>query len=653
MKYLNLFEQQLNQIIGESVTKWVAPTKKNIMEAKGHLDHPEDDVFIRNDSGATAVNAITSTAKNPKNITIKWDGYPALIFGRGPDGKFTIVDKHMFNRGVRNLNTVEDWIANEQSRGENTRSELIDIVKEIWPGLEKECRGQGYYWGDLLFRRPLTAKNGVYTFRANPNGITYTVDANSDIGKLLANKTAGIAVHQYISPNAASTDEATSLNGTIGELKNNSNVALVPSAMPVVPSINIDPTLLTRAKSSISKYAGKVQQFFDNAPQNKNAFTQLFTTYLNSRIVSGDLSNLVDGFIKWIEQRFGKQVDTDKLSTTMGAKLYDYIVSNKSYVEMAFKIWIDIYNLKNNVVSQLDQAAKASPVKGFLDDGTETQEGFVSNGYKFINRMGFARQNLAARPTAVNEAKNSGRVVVVYGGGFQPFHVGHLSSYLQAKKAFPGADIYVAASNDTSTRPIPFDDKKFLAQQAGVADNFVQVKIPLSPKEILSNYDPAKDKFVLVRSERDPVPYTKKDGSPAYLQPMTSIDKMEPFGKHAYVLVTKRHDFELDGQPVYSGTQVRDMYKNADDAGKMKIISQLYPKSTKKKLIKQKLDSFLVDDLNEADNPDFYPGNFTSPIPGTPGDLSDPRSAKEKRRDAIKQAKQARGMRKWMGHYNG
>ena len=52
------------------------------------------------------------------------------------------------------------------------------------------------------------------------------------------------------------------------------------------------------------------------------------------------------------------------------------------------------------------------------------------------------------------------KVIFVYGGGFQPFHVGHLSSYLEAKHAFPNADFYVVASNDTKTRPIPFKEKQ-------------------------------------------------------------------------------------------------------------------------------------------------------------------------------------------------
>jgi len=63
----------------------------------------------------------------------------------------------------------------------------------------------------------------------------------------------------------------------------------------------------------------------------------------------------------------------------------------------AFMIWSAIYNLKAPVVKQLDKASKSSPVKGYLEDGTQTQEGYVANGFKFVDRMGFSRQNLLGR----------------------------------------------------------------------------------------------------------------------------------------------------------------------------------------------------------------------------------------------------------------
>ena len=190
--------------------------------------------------------------------------------------------------------------------------------------------------------------------------------------------------------------------------------------------------------------------------------------------------------------------------------------------------------------------------------------------------------------------------IVIYGGGFQPFHEGHLSSYLQAKKALPDATFYVAASNDVKQRPIPFKDKQFLAQQAGVVDPFVETKNPMNPQEILAQYDPEQDVYVMVRSERDPVPYTKKDGSPAYYQPYVKGQPMAPFGQHAYVVVTKKHNFTINGEEVYSGSQVRSMYSSADNASKMKMIKQLYPKSKQQQMIKKLLDKYLANPQEPA-----------------------------------------------------
>jgi hypothetical protein len=364
----------------------------SINEDKGHLDHPEDLVFLQDIAGANkAVSSIISVVKNPKSITIKWDGYPALIFGRGPNGKFSIVDKHMFNKkdGTgRQIYSPEQFIKYDLDRGVE-RGGLHELIKQIWPGLEKEAKGKGYYWGDLLFSQPLTAQDGLYKFRANPNGITYTVDEDSDIGKLLSNKVAGIAVHQFLSPDAVSTDQAQPLNGTIGNLKNNSNVAIVPSAMPVTPNVKINAKLLNNAKSAIAKYSTVVDKLMNTAPQARNTFNQLFTTYINKKIVSGDLNNLIEDFMTYVEQR--------PMSVPMKKKIADHINANKDGLVGVFSIWTALYNLKMNVVDQLAKAAENSPVKGYLQSGKQSQEGFVSHGLKFVDRMGFSRQNLAGR----------------------------------------------------------------------------------------------------------------------------------------------------------------------------------------------------------------------------------------------------------------
>lgn len=367
--------------------------KLSINEDKGHLDHPEDLIFLSGSEGANrAIQSTIATVNNPATVTIKWDGYPALIFGRNSSGKFSIMDKHMFNKkdGTgRQVFSPQQFVQYDQARGVE-RDSLWPIINEIWPGLEKASKGaKGYYWGDLLFHQPLNDQNGSYVFKANPNGITYKVDANSSVGQLMGGKRAGIAVHQYIDPNAMTTDDAVTLNGNIGQLKNNSDVAIVPSAMPTAPKLKIDTTLVKNAQNAIKKYGPAVDQMMNSAPQARNTFNQLFTVYINKKIVAGDLNNLASGFMDFVEAR----PMTDK----MKAKISEHLNQNKDAIIGAFTIWSALYTLKMSVVNQLNKAAEVSPVKGYLQDGTETHEGFVANGLKFVDRMGFSRQNLAGR----------------------------------------------------------------------------------------------------------------------------------------------------------------------------------------------------------------------------------------------------------------
>ena len=390
MKFGN--EAEFFQHIRESFRQLDAD-ERLLKEAKGHLDHPEDLIVLDGTNGANrALQAIVDTAKNPKTITIKWDGYPALIFGHGPDGKFSIMDKHMFNKSDgtgRKIYSPQDFINYDKARGVD-RGELNNIITNIWSGLQKASEGtKGYYWGDMLFGSALKDEKGLFKFRANPNGIAYTVDADSDIGKLLAGKKAGIAVHQYLSPDAATTDDASPLNGTIGQLKNNSDVAIVPSAMPTTPKVTLDNTLVNNVKSAIAKNGPAAEKLLTTAPQARNTFNQLFTTFINKQIVAGDVSNMSEKFMDYFESR--------PMTPAMKKKLSDHLTANKAGIVGLFTIWAAVYALKQSVVDQLAAAAEQSPVKGYLQSGKQSQEGFVSQGLKFVDRMGFSAQNLAGQ----------------------------------------------------------------------------------------------------------------------------------------------------------------------------------------------------------------------------------------------------------------
>ena len=172
--------------------------------------------------------------------------------------------------------------------------------------------------------------------------------------------------------------------------------------------------------------------------------------------------------------------------------------------------------------------------------------------------------------------------VVIMPGGFHPFHAGHLALYQAAKSAFPRAEVFVAATNDTSARPFPFAVKEKLAQLAGVApSHFVQVKSPFRAEEITARFDPKKDRLIFVRSEKDadkpPQPGgVKKDGSPSYLQPLAGATNIRPFGEHAYMAYLPTVEF---GPGMTSATEIRTAWPQLNDQRKKALVMSLYPKT--------------------------------------------------------------------------
>ena len=196
--------------------------------------------------------------------------------------------------------------------------------------------------------------------------------------------------------------------------------------------------------------------------------------------------------------------------------------------------------------------------------------------------------------------------IVVLPGGYHPYHAGHYSLFKAAEEKFPDADVYLAATNDTKTRPFPFEIKKKLAQLAGVNPNqFVQVKSPFKAEEITQQYDPENDVLIFVRSEKDrneqPKPGgTKKDGSPSYFQPYDP-DNLESFNKHAYMEYLPTIEF---GPGIKSATEIRNAWPNLNERQKLAMVMSLYPATQKNKKLAdvavKMLDAGIIgDQVNE------------------------------------------------------
>ncbi len=251
------------------------------------------------------------------------------------------------------------------------------------------------------------------------------------------------------------------------------------------------------------------------------------------------------------------------------------------------------------------------------------REAKIKDFREYMAKDGVDVDNILDRES-LSEDVDGKKLLIIYPGGFHPFHLGHASVFAHLTKNFTDGDVFVAASDSKTERPFGFDDKKFLANQSGVPrERFIQVRSPYQAKEITSAYDPSNTILIFAVSEKDSDRFNfapKKDGSPSYFQPYTPGNK-DTMDKHGYIYTVPKIDFHVGGQEIDSASKIRSMYTAADDQKRSKIISDLYPIGKAPKKIKTILDRVLGDGINEADNPDYFGGSSQSAIPGTPSDL--------------------------------
>lgn len=354
-----------------------------------HIEHPEDLVFVNGSKGASAaMQAINGTIARPNSITIKWDGYPALVFGRNHDGQLIVVDKHMFTKkdgSGRRIASIEQFIAYDQARGVS-RADLYEQLTRLWPQFEQAVplNVRGYYWGDLLWATVPHVQNGEYVFQ--PNTVQYHIPVNSELGRRIGKSGGGIVVHQFMQD--FDTPPQT-ISGT-GGLNTNGSLCILTSHISDKLNLKVPVQQEKKANATLQKYGAAVDKLVDkiNLASIKCAdLPQLMKTYVNSRI-RGETR----GFLEWIPEK----LSIPKQQRLLGDNKDGYLYQNIDGVIGAFEICAAISDVKNNIVNQLD--AQQKTIKSTVN-GSSGGEGYVVNTgaglIKLVNRNHFSAANFA------------------------------------------------------------------------------------------------------------------------------------------------------------------------------------------------------------------------------------------------------------------
>lgn len=349
-----------------------------LLESTHRTPHPEDSVFSGLAAAQSMVDSLYWVIENPRTITIKFDGFPALIFGYNSKKEFTISDKYMFDKGEEYLGTSPKfWEEYDRSRGKD-RGELYQKLANIWEGLKIAVgNSTGFYWGDLLWGFPLKEQNNMLTFK--PNTVTYSVPINSKLGKKIAGTRGGIVVHQYFRAISAAP---TQWNGQ--GLQGNNQVAILTPNAGISFSLSRPTKEIAQVNKALQANSGLDKFLAGMAAVAKNAILK----YLNHYATKQTNQKLSD----WLPtQLSGKQI-----TFLLGDD--GYLIKNQEQLQAAMDLYFAIANLKNNLVAQLEQQ-----VEGIQQsiNGKPGGEGFVFNTpnglVKLVDRGRFSAAHFAKK----------------------------------------------------------------------------------------------------------------------------------------------------------------------------------------------------------------------------------------------------------------
>ena len=316
--------------------------------AKG-IEHLEDLVFRRGTQGIRDAVAIVDHALEApsKTTTAKWDGKPAVIFGRKPNtGEFVLTDGSGFEaKGYDGLATSPRMMADIQRTRSGDRTELIQLYAALFPVLEAALplNFRGYVKGDLLYMQTPAAVAGNYVFR--PNTVEYKIPARSSLGQRIGASTIGIAIHSMY---ADQGDTRQPLSG----VKFNEVTGLMLERPATPGTLEGNKQLMTSIKSLVRQDGSKIDTLFNPSELRAHKITdlaKLCVDFINTKVGTAlNPSTLLPEFGDWLQT---------KVTPQKFRNIVEYLqspTSNTEALAAAFTAFILLHDLKMDLLTQMD-----------------------------------------------------------------------------------------------------------------------------------------------------------------------------------------------------------------------------------------------------------------------------------------------------------
>jgi len=384
-----------------------------------HLEHIEDLVFLQGKSGAQSalqyINSVRDMLENGSdsgNITVKWDGAPAIFAGTDPsDGKFFVGTKGVFSKTGKLVKSTADLDKYGYSGG--LRDKLTLALEQL-----PKLGIQGVLQGDMMYTRADLESadiDGEESWVFQPNTITYAVPKDSKLGKRIAASDMGIIFHTTYTGDSVPEMIAT-FGADVSGLNKISSVWVDDAVYKDLSGqASLSKSENAQILRGLNAAAGALKSADFTAVSGE--YNALLMQYVNARIRRGDTQiddaqSFASDFTQWytdyIQKEIAKLKNQDPESPAVKKRNEKIQAQNKFVndniegIAGALAVYKDIIALKNMLINKLN---KVDSIKSLIRTDTgytvTNPEGFVAIGkdsgaVKLVDRMEFSKQNFNA-----------------------------------------------------------------------------------------------------------------------------------------------------------------------------------------------------------------------------------------------------------------
>ena len=386
-----------------------------------HMEHLEDEVLNGGVEGTRgAINflqglrdMLAGHGSSSVNVTVKWDGAPAVFAGINPENdQFFVGTKGVFAKNAKINYSHEDINKNHKGGLAKKLHTALDELSKV--GITGVLQGDMMYSSDDLKKEEI---DGVSYITFQPNTIVYAVPVKSQLAAKIMSSKMGIVWHTTYSGDTME-DMSASFGVPAGSFQETGTVWQADASFRDTSGTSTMTKKETDEVTSILTKAGKLfQQLDSNVLRMVSDDPQtalLVKTYNNTKVRAGTkISNVrkhTAGLIAFVYDRLKADIDKVKQEKTKAAKK----VTMDRYVGFLRKNsseLVKIFAMQNLLIdAKLLIIRKLEDIKGLAKTFVRTStgyrvtapEGFVAidnlkgGALKLVDRMEFAHQNFNA-----------------------------------------------------------------------------------------------------------------------------------------------------------------------------------------------------------------------------------------------------------------